>query len=60
MSTKALTPDQCAYLHQKFPPPECCICNARIELEEVKRQLSELQVKYDELSAFVKAMGIPK
>ena len=45
MSAKALDINQCFYLHQYFPPSECCLCKAREEIESLKEQVRLLEAK---------------
>ena len=38
---KQLLPEQCEFLHQRYPPPDCCICALRADnaalLERIER-----------------------
>ena len=51
---KALTENQCNWLHQQFPPPNCCICNHKVEvfrLQVKNEQLENLLVDRESLIA---------
>ena len=43
MAAKALTENQCNWLHSVFPPPNCCICNRDIEIQQLKDEIIKLK-----------------
>jgi len=48
-AAKFLSAEQCEWLHQKYPPPNCCICNARAEMENQKNHIDQLREEIWEL-----------
>ncbi len=58
MTAKALTADQCKTLHQFYPPPDCCICNARFEVFGLKDKIYSLEAEIAALHKVVDAARI--
>ena len=51
MSAKILLPNQCMPLHFIYGREDCCLCRAKIEIEELKAEMQKLS---DKLNAKVK------
>lgn len=43
MSVKFLNVNQCEWLHKKFPPPDCCICNRDTKISELEEEIRNLK-----------------
>lgn len=43
---KQLLPEQCDFLHQQFPPPDCCICNFKEVLPVIVLAAAYLDIGY--------------
>lgn len=50
MSAKQLLPEQCDFLHERYPPPECCICSLKAELAEAQGKLEAANRLLDRLA----------
>ena len=48
MSAKQLLPNQCSILHQYYLPQDCCLCNARREIDELKTEIAKLKERLGE------------
>ncbi len=42
---KALTENQCNWLHQRWPPPQCCICNHKGEIAVLAAKNERLEAE---------------
>lgn len=42
---KQLNPNQCDLLHQYYPINECCLCNAKEEIRELRIEIEKLRKK---------------
>jgi len=43
MSAKTDTPEQHMMLHQYWPPPYCCLCNAEARIRELEEKVTKLE-----------------
>jgi len=43
MSTKQLLPNQCTPLHFLYGKNDCCLCNAKEEIDKLKAEIEDLK-----------------
>lgn len=45
---KALTENQCNWLHQLWPPPQCCICNHKGTIVVLEAEKERMMTRHDQ------------